>query len=176
MGLSVGVASTIVLAGWIAFAGTVSTAILSNLNDVLALMESTSTDEIKVGVQLEINVTGLAPQEINFSVTNTGSKEIFLRNGTYAWNTVIIAYNNTNWQTYLIDSYIVLMINISGTDISFDVSSHPSIKSGEEALVQAFLPAGAPDIAESSIVMVVFASHYGVVALQEVSASSRWNP
>jgi len=58
MGLSVGVASTIVLAGWIAFAGTVSTAILSNLNDVLALMETTSTDENKVGVQLEINVTG----------------------------------------------------------------------------------------------------------------------
>jgi len=175
MGLSVSVASTIILAGWIAFAGTVSTAILSNINDVLTLMESTSTDEIKVGVQLEINVTGLAPQEINFSVTNTGSKVIFLRNETYGWNSIIIAYNNTNWQTYLIDSYTVLAINISGTNISFDVLSHPCIKPGEEASIQAFLPVGAPDIAESSIVMVVFVSHYGVVALQEVSAGSRWN-
>jgi len=138
-------------------------------------METTSNDEIKVGVQLGINVTGLAPQEINFSITNIGSREIFLRNETYAWNSVIIAYNNTNWQTYLIDSYTILSINISGTNISFDVSSHPSIKPGEEASVQAFLPTGAPDIAESSLVTVVFASHYGVVARQEVSASSRWN-
>jgi archaellum component FlaF (FlaF/FlaG flagellin family) len=176
MGLSVAVASTIVLVGWIAFAGAVSTAILNNINDVIALTGSTSNDEIKAGVQLEINVTGLAPQEVNFSITNTGSKVIFLRNGTYAWNSVIIAYNNTNWQTYLIDSYTILAINISGTNISFDVSSHPSINPGEEASVQAFLPTGAPDIDESSIVAIVFASHYGVVALQEVSAGSRWNP
>ncbi|HEY4674961.1 MAG TPA: hypothetical protein VIH48_02775 [Candidatus Bathyarchaeia archaeon] len=168
MGLSVGIASAIVLIGWLAFAGTVSTAMFTSLNDALSMMESTSYDELKVGVQLKANITSVESRGINFTVSNTGSKEIFLRNETCLWNSVIISYNNTDWQTYLIEDYTVLSVNVTGTSASFDVASHPCIKPGEEASIEATLPSGAPDILETSIVTVVFASHYGVGAIGEI--------
>jgi len=168
MGLSVAIASAIVLVGWIAFAGTVSTTVFSTMNDVLSLMESASYDKLKASVGLELTITSVEAREINFTVSNTGSKEIFLRNETYTWNNVIVSYNNTKWQTYPIDDYTVLSINVTGADVSFDVTSHPSIKPGEVAIIEATLPSGAPDVLETSVVTVVFASHYGVSAVEEV--------
>jgi hypothetical protein len=60
------------------------------------------------------------------------------------------------------------MINATGTDESFDLSTHHSIKPGEQALINIQLPTSAPDILENSVVTVVFATHYGATARQEV--------
>ena len=103
---------------------------------------------------------------------NQGSKDVFLRNETFAWNSVIITYNNSDWQTYLIENYTVLDISASGTNESFDITSHQSIKPGEQALIEVELPSGAPDILIGSVVNVVFASHYGVSARQEILVSA----
>jgi archaellum component FlaF (FlaF/FlaG flagellin family) len=168
VGLSVSIASAIVLVGWIAFIGAISTALLTTMNSVGSLVNSTSSDDIKLGVQLGLRITSVESRSLNFSVQNTGSRDIFLRNETFAWNSVIVTYNNTDWQTYLIDNYTVLAINAIGTNESFDVTSHQSIKPGEQALIQVDLPSGPPDIQTGSIVNVIFASHYGVSARQEL--------
>ena len=168
MGLSVSIASAIVLVGWIAFIGAISTALLTTMNNVGTLANSTSSDDIKLSVQLGLTMASVESRSLNFSVQNTGSRDIFLRNETFSWNSVIVTYNNTEWQTYLIDNYTVLAINVTGTNESFDVTSHHSIKPGEQALIQVYLPSSAPDIQIGSVVDVVFASHYGVIARQEI--------
>ena len=168
MGLSVSIASAIVLVGWIAFIGAISTALLTTMNNVGTLANSTSSADVKLGVQLGLAIASVESRSLNFTVQNTGSLDIFLRNGTFAWNSVIVTYNNTDWQTYLIDNYTVLAINAIGTNQSFDVTSHQSIKPGEQALIQVYLPLSAPDIQVGSVVDVVFASHYGVTARQEI--------
>ena len=170
MGLSVSIASAIVLVGWIAFIGAISTALLTTMNNIGTLANSPSSDDVKLSVQLGLNITSVESGSLNFSVQNTGSLAIFLRNETFAWNSVIVTYNstNTNWQTYLIDNYNVTAISVIGTDESFDVTSHQSINPGEQALIQIYLPSNAPDIQYGSVVDVVFASNYGVVARQEI--------
>jgi len=177
VGLSVSIASAIVLVGWIAFIGAVSTALLTTMNNVGSLVNSTSSDSIKLSVELGLTITSVENRLLNFSVRNTGSRDIFLRNETFAWNSVIITYNTstynaTNWQTYLIENYTVLAINATGTNESFDVASHQSIKPGEQALIEVDLPSGAPDIRIGSVVNIVFASHYGVSARQEILVST----
>jgi hypothetical protein len=177
VGLSVSIASAIVLVGWIAFIGAVSTALLTTMNNVGTLVNSTSSDSIKLSVELGLTITSVENRSLNFSVQNTGSRDIFLRNETFAWNSVIITYNTstyntTNWQTYLIENYTVLAINATGTNESFDVASHQSIKPGEQALIEVDLPSGAPDIRIGSVVDIVFASHYGVSARQEILVST----
>jgi len=172
MGLSVSIASAIVFVGWIAVAGAISTSILYAMNTLGTMVNSTSDEKIKLGVQLELNITSIDAREINFSVINAGSREIFLRNATSVWNSVIICYNNSGQQTYLIDNYTVLSISVIGTNVSFDPASHACIKPGEEASIEVELPSGAIyPILETSVVTVVFASHYGVSAVQEVYVS-----
>ena len=175
MGLSVSIASAIVLIGWIVFIGAISTALLTTMNNVGTLVNSPSIDEAQLSVQLSLTITSVESRSLNFSVQNTGSSEIFLRTETFAWNSVIITYNNTDvtsnnteWQTYLIDNYTVLAVNAIGTNESFDVTSHQSINPGEQALIQVDLPSDAPDIQIGSVVTVVFASNYGVSARQEI--------
>jgi len=172
VGLSVSIASAIVLIGWIAFIGAISTALLTTMNSVGSLVNSTSNDDIKLTVQLGLRITSVENRAVNFSVTNQGSKDVFLRNETFAWNSVIITYNNTDWQTYLIENYTVLDISATGTNESFDITSHQSIKPGEQALIEIDLPSGAPDILIGSVANVVFASHYGVSARQEILVST----
>jgi hypothetical protein len=172
VGLSVSIASAIVLVGWIAFIGAISTALLGTMNNIGSIMNSPSSNNIKLNVQLRLTITSVESRSINFSVQNTGSLDIFLRNQTYAWNSVIITYNNTDWRTYLLDNYTVLSINALGTNESFDVTSHQSIKPGEQALIEIYLPSGAPDILIGSVVNVVFVSHYGVSAMQEILLST----
>jgi len=168
MGLSVSIASAIVLVGWIAFIGAISTALLTTMNNVGTLANSPSTNEVKLNVQLSLTITDAESRSLNFSVQNTGSLAVFLRNETFAWNSVIITYNNTAWQTYLVDNYTVLAIDPIGTNDSFDLTSHQSINPGEQALIQVNLPSSAPDIQIGSVVDVVFASNYGVIARQEI--------
>jgi len=160
------------LVGWIAFVGAISTTLLLAVNDIGSLVGSTSNDTIKLSVQLELRITSVESRSINFSVLNTGSREVFLRNQTFTWNSVVVTYNNTDWNTYLIENYTVLAIEATGTNESFDLTSHQSIKPGEQALIEVDLPSDAPDILIGSVVNVVFASHYGISAQQEVLVST----
>jgi archaellum component FlaF (FlaF/FlaG flagellin family) len=172
MGLSVSIASAIVLVGWIAFIGAISTAMLATMNNIGTLANSPTSDDVKLSVQLGLAITSVENNRLNFTVQNTGSTAIFLRNETFTWNDVIVTYNNTDWQTYLIDNYTVLAINATGTNESFDITTHQSINPGEQALIQVYLPPGAPDIEIGSVVDVVFASHYGVIARQEIEVTT----
>lgn len=167
MGLSITIASAVVLIGWIVFVGAVSTAMLRTMDEV-GLQINSSDDKIRLSVQLQLSITAIQDRTLNFTVSNTGSREIFLRNETFAWNTAILTYNNTDWKTYVIENYTILMINATGTDESFDLSTHHSIKPGEQALINIQLPTSAPDILANSVVTVVFATHYGASARQEV--------
>ena len=168
MGLSITIASAVVLIGWIVFVGAVSTAMLRTMNEVGLQINSSSDDKIRLSVQLRLSITAIEDRTLNFTVSNTGSREVFLRNETFAWNTAILTYNNTEWKTYVIENYTILMINATGTDESFDLSTHHSIKPGEQALINIQLPTSAPDILRNSVVTVVFATHYGASARQEV--------
>jgi archaellum component FlaF (FlaF/FlaG flagellin family) len=176
MGLSVSIASAIVLAGWIVFIGAISTAMLSGMNSFGLLVNSMSKDDVKLGVQLELRITSVESSAINLTVTNTGAKDLFLEHESYAWNSIIVTYNstynNTGWQTYLIDNYTVLAISVTGSNNSFDPASHRSINSGEQALIQVELPSGAPNIGTDSLVTVVFVSQYGVSAEKEIFFSA----
>jgi archaellum component FlaF (FlaF/FlaG flagellin family) len=168
MGLSITIASAVVLIGWIIFIGTVSTTMLRMMNEVGLQVNSSSDDRLRLSVQLRLGITDIESRTLNFTVTNTGSKEIFLQNETYAWNTAILNYNNTDWKTYTIENYTVLSISATGTNESFDLSTHHTIKPGEQALINIQLPPSAPDILTNSVVTVVFATHYGTSATQEV--------
>jgi archaellum component FlaF (FlaF/FlaG flagellin family) len=168
MGLSISIASAVVLIGWIVFVGAVSTAMLRTMNEVGLQVNSSTNDTLRLSVQLRLSITDIENRTVNFTVSNTGSKEIFLRNDTFAWNTAILTYNNTDWKTYTIENYTVLRINATGTNETFDLSTHRTIKPGEQALINIQLPTSAPDILTNSVVTVVFATHYGISARQEV--------
>lgn len=167
MGLSVSIASAIVLIGWIAFVGAISTAMLQTINAVGLQVNSTTDDKTRLGVRLQLDITSIENRALNFTVSNTGSSEIFLRNETFAWNTVLLTYNNTDWITYMIENYTVMSINATGTTGSFNPTTHQSIKPGEQALINVQLPTSAPDILTNSFATVVFATHYGISAQQE---------
>jgi archaellum component FlaF (FlaF/FlaG flagellin family) len=167
MGLSVSIASAIVLIGWIAFVGAISTAMLQTINAVGLQVNSTTDDKTRLSVRLQLDITSIENRALNFTVSNTGSREIFLRNETFAWNTVLLTYNNTDWITYMIENYTVLSINATGTTGSFNPTTHQSIKPGEQALINVQLPTSAPDILTNSVATVVFATHYGISAQQE---------
>jgi len=168
MGLSITIASAVALIGWIIFIGAVSTAMLRTMNEVGLQVNSSTDDRLRLSVQLRLSITDIEGRTLNFTVSNTGSKEIFLQNETYAWNTAILNYNNTDWKTYTIENYTVLRISATGTNESFDLSTHRTIKPGEQVLINIQLPPSAPDILTNSVVTVVFATHYGVSAIQEV--------
>jgi archaellum component FlaF (FlaF/FlaG flagellin family) len=168
MGLSISIASAVALIGWIIFIGAVSTAMLRTMNEVGLQVNSSTDDRLRLSVQLRLSITDVESTTVNFFIYNTGSKEIFLRNETFAWNTVILTYNNTDWKTYMIENYTVLSINATGTDQTFDLSTHLTIKPGEQALMSIQLPSSAPDILTNSVVTVVFATHYGSCAQQEI--------
>jgi archaellum component FlaF (FlaF/FlaG flagellin family) len=167
VGLSVSIASAIVLVGWIAFIGAISTGMLQTINEVGLQVNSTTDDKIRLGVQLQLSITSIENRTVNFTVSNTGSREIFLRNEKFAWNTVLLTYNNTDWITCMMENYTVLSINATGTTGSFNPTTHHSIKPGEQALINIQLPTSAPDITTNSFTTVVFATYYGISAQQE---------
>jgi uncharacterized membrane protein YgcG len=178
MGLSVSIASAIAIVGWIAFIGATSTALITTMNNVGILVNSASSNDIKLNVQLSLAITSVESESINFTVQNMGSREIFFENETFGWNSVIVTYNSTNWQSYLIDNYTILAINPASSNTSSNFAGQQSIKPGEEALIEVDLPAGAPPILDQtstsigSVLNVVFASQYGVTAAQEILVSN----
>jgi archaellum component FlaF (FlaF/FlaG flagellin family) len=170
MGFSVVMASSIVLIGIIAALASVSTVLLYSFGQLnQATSDYLAREQERFDVRLELNVSSINATSCNVTVKNIGSKTIFLtkQNG-FRWNTVIVSYeNNSIWHSYSIENYTILEIGVSGTDVTFNVSTHNFINPGEEAQISFSIPKDALDIPLNSVVDVVFATYYGITAEKE---------
>lgn len=165
MGFSVTIASTIVLVGLITFAGGTMMSMLYVLDYLITLTNSSA--RLELDVQIDLKVISITNSTVHFYVKNIGSKTIFLKNQTFNWNSVVVAYNCSGWRSYLIEDYSVSEIKVQGSNVSFSLSTHKFINPGEEARIDASLPPGAPEIPLNEPVLIVFTSHYGVSAATE---------
>lgn len=165
MGFSVTIASAIVLIGLITFASATTASMLYALNHLRSLTDTLVRQ--RPDVQMELDVISVNASTVHFYVKNTGAETIFLKNHTFNWNSVIVAYNNETWHSYLIEDYNVSEVKIQDSQVSFDVSAHKFLNPGEEARIDAPLPDGAPEIPVDQAVLIVFTSHYGVSAKGE---------
>jgi archaellum component FlaF (FlaF/FlaG flagellin family) len=167
MGFSVTIASSIVLIGLLVIFTSVSVALFQGLSEISTVAgEYLNREREMLNVKLEVEVNGVNADSCNITLKNKGGKTIFLReqNG-FQWNTIVFSYmNNSHWLSYTIEKYTVLAVKVSGTNASFDVSSHKFINPGEEALIHFEIPDGAPEIPLQAVVSVAFATHYGVAA------------
>jgi len=167
MGFSIIVSSTIILIGLLVFAGVISAAALSTISALAQLQNLAFKNENSANVRIELSVESVEASKIRFSIKNTGSKSIFLKREDYSWNSLIVGYRNVCWRFYLLEEYNIVEIRVAGTNYTFNLDSHKSLNPNEEALIEAYLPVGAPEIPLNSIVTIVFVSHYGVVAIGE---------
>ena len=165
MGFSSTMASTIILIGLISFTCATSAATLITLNNLVKVICQLS--DKKPSIKLEIEIVSINSSTIYFYIMNKGSQPIFFREDGYRWNSVVVAYNNTGWRSYLIENYTILEIRVTGTNISFNVDRHKLVNPGEEAHILLNLPSGAPEIPMNGAVVVVFISYYGVSAIKE---------
>ena len=165
MGFSTPVASAIILIGLIAFMGATSISLIYSINQLTILLNTTLKHDLDV--QIELSIVDINASSVEFYVKNTGSKTIFLENQGFSWNSVIIAYRNNTWNSYLIEDYRVIEIKVENSAVTFNVSTHKYINPGEEARILVSLPEYAPRIPYNETVIVVFFSHYGVSAVKE---------
>jgi len=165
MGFSTPVASAIILIGLIAFMGATSLSLIYSINQLTILLNTTLKHDLDA--QIELSIVDINASSVEFYVKNTGSKTIFLENRGFSWNSVIIAYRNNTWHSYLIEDYRVIEIKVENSAVAFNVSTHKYINPGEEARILVSLPEYAPRIPYNETVIVVFFSHYGVSAVKE---------
>lgn len=165
MGFSVAAASAVILIGLITFVGVTTASLFYAINQLTILLNTLPNQDLDV--QIELDRVNINASFVQFYVKNTGSKIIFLKNQDFNWNSVIIAYRNNTWHSYLIEDYTVSEIKVQNSTVSFNVSTHMYINPGEEAKIIVSLPADAPNIPTDGTVIVVFISHYGVSAMKE---------
>ena len=165
MGFSVAAASAIILIGLITFMGVVAASLLYAINQLVILLNALPNRDLDV--QIELDRVNINASHVQFYVKNKGSKTIFLKNQDFNWNSVIIAYRNNTWRSYLIEDYTVSEIKVQNSTVSFNPSTHTYINPGEEAKIIVSLPADAPNIPTNGTVIIVFISHYGVSAMKE---------
>ncbi len=165
MGFSVTVASMIVLIGLATFMGVTTISLIYSINQLTILLNTLNKQD--TDAQIELNIVNISASTIEFYVKNEGSKTIFLKNQGFNWNSVIIAYRNDTWHSYLIEDYSISEIKVQSSSLSFDVSSHSYINPGEEAKILVSLPEYAPIIPYNETVIIVFFSHYGISAIKE---------
>ena len=165
MGFSAAAASAVILIGLITFVGVTTASLFYAINQLTILLNTLPNQDLDV--QIELDRVNINASFVQFYVKNTGSKIIFLKNQDFNWNSVIIAYRNNTWHSYLIEDYNVSEIKVQNSTVSFNVSTHTYINPGEEAKIIVSLPADAPNIPINGTVIVVFISHYGVSAMKE---------
>ncbi len=165
MGFSVAAASAVILIGLITFVGVTTASLFYAINQLTILLNTLPNQDLDV--QIELDRVNINASFVQFYVKNTGSKTIFLKNQDFNWNSVIIAYRNNTWHSYLIEDYTVSEIKVQNSTISFNPSTHTYINPGEEAKIIVSLPADAPNIPINGTVIIVFISHYGVSAMKE---------
>lgn len=170
MGFSVTLASAIVLIGFLAVYASFTTALFQGVNELSCFAnEYVNHEREKIDVHLQLTVDALTASSCTVTVKNTGSKTIFLKSQDgFKWNTLMVAYGTgSQWQSYSIEEYEVLAVRVSGTNSTFNPNTHNYINSGEEASITFNIPANAPEIQSGAVVLVTFASHYGVTASGE---------
>jgi archaellum component FlaF (FlaF/FlaG flagellin family) len=170
MGFSIGIASFIVLIGFIAIFSAVCTAFFASVQELsYATNEYINDQKDKINTQMQLTVDLVTVNRTDITVKNVGSKTIFLQNSNgYNWNTIILTYgNDTEWYSYPIETYTVTEIKITGTNTTLNVTTHNFINPGEQASISLYLPSGAPEISSQDVVSVTFASHYGTTASSE---------
>jgi len=165
MGFSVAAASAAILIGLITFIGVVAASLLYAINQLTITLNTLPNRDLDV--QIELDRVNINASLVQFYVKNKGSKTIFLKNQDFNWNSVIIAYRNNTWHSYLIEDYTVSEIKVQNSTVSFNPSIHTYINPGEEAKIIVSLPADAPNIPTNGTVIIVFISHYGVSAMKE---------
>ncbi len=170
MGFSVTLASAIVLIGLLAIFASFTTALFQGIKELSYIAKDyVSREREKIDVNLQLTVDAVNATSCNVTVKNTGSKAIFLKNQNgFSWNTIMMSYGNSSqWQSYPIENYEIIDIKVSGTNSSFNPTSHSYVNSGEEVHLAFSIPNGASEIPEQAVVSVTFASHYGVTASGE---------
>jgi archaellum component FlaF (FlaF/FlaG flagellin family) len=170
MGFSVTLASAIVLIGFLAIFASFTTALFQGIKELSYVADDyVSREREKIDVNLQLTVDAVNAASCNVTVKNIGSKTVFLKsqNG-FSWNTIMMSYGNSSqWRSYPIEEYEILDIKVSGTNSSFNPTSHSYVNSGEEVRLAFTIPSGAPEIPVQAVVSVTFASHYGVTASGE---------
>lgn len=170
MGFSVGLASFIVLIGFVAVFSTVCTAFFTSVQDIsYAANEYVSNQMDKINTQLQLTVDSVSSTATTVTIKNVGSKTIFLHNSDgYNWNTIILAYGSSDQRhAYSIESYTVSEIKITATNTTLNTATHNYLNPGEQARINLNVPGGAPEISSEDIVYVTFASYYGATASSE---------
>jgi len=170
MGVSVVLASFIVLIGFVAVFSTVSTAFFTGIQDItIATNDYVDQQKDKINAQTQLTVDSVSSTTCSATIKNTGSKIIFLQdtNG-FNWNTIILSYGDNNqWNSYTIESFTVQEIRVTGTNTTFNTTTHNFINPGEQVTITINIPNGAPEIASQDIVSVTFASYYGTTSASE---------
>ncbi len=174
MGVSVGIASFIVLIGFVAVFSTVFTAFFTNMQT----LSVTANDYInqqrdKLDTQLQLTVDTVSATSCTVTVRNIGAKTVFLQNSNgYSWNTAILAYGNSEqWHSYPIETYTIQEIRITATNTTFSPANHNFLNPGEQATLTINIPEGAPEIESQNVVSVTFATYNGVTAASEGAMS-----
>lgn len=172
MGFSVTIASTIVLIGLVILFGSFSAVLVYSLNTLSdTTREYLSHERDKLDVRLELEIELIEVDSCTIIVKNLGAKTIFLKEqGDFQWNSIMVSYqNNSHWLSYVVEDYTVLEIRIPDTapPLTFDPAGHSFVNPGEEARISFNLPEDAPEIPNKAVVIIVFASHYGITAQAE---------
>jgi len=162
-GLSSTIGGAIVLFGLLTIMGTsLFSFYLLSEGSMEALRRSAQAERARMEVSLTLNVTGVEERSLTATVRNVGSRAVFLEPG---WNDVIVYYKaGDSWSSCLAD--FSARVRVIGSDTFFQ-STHTYINPGEEAVLDVWLPEGAPEIPNGTVVTVIFVSHYGVSAVGE---------
>jgi archaellum component FlaF (FlaF/FlaG flagellin family) len=170
MGFSVGLASFIVLIGFVAIFSTVCTAFFTSVQDISSVAnEYISNQKDKINTQMQLTVDSVSATTSDITIKNIGSKTVFIQSSDgYNWNTIIMSYGSgSEWHSYTIESYTITEIKVIGTNATFNIATHDFINPGEQASISLTVPGGAPEITGADVVTLTFASHYGTTASSE---------
>jgi archaellum component FlaF (FlaF/FlaG flagellin family) len=168
MGFSVTLSSAILFIGLIAFGSTISGVMLYSVTNIFPEVNSYVERQRDIlDVRIEMEIESISNRSCVIDVVNFGSRTIFLEEGQSYRNTMVVSYGGPEWSPFLIEDYTILEVRVTGTNSTFNASSHMYVNPGEEAGIELNLPSSAPDIPLNATVIVVFASHYGVSAQAE---------
>lgn len=172
MGFSVGIASFIVLIGFVAVFSSVSTTFFINMQELtFTSNEYVTNQKDKIDTQMQLTINSVSATTCNITIKNIGTKTIFLQDTDgYNWNTIIISYgDNDQWNAYTIETYTISEVKVTATDTTLNPTTHKYMNPGEQVNITISLPGEAPQIESQDVISITFASHYGVTAAGEVT-------
>jgi archaellum component FlaF (FlaF/FlaG flagellin family) len=172
MGFSVGLASFIVLIGFVAVFSAVCTAFFPNMEELaFAANDYVNNQKDKIDTQMQLTIDSVSATTCSLTIKNVGSKTIFMQNTDgYNWNTIILSYgDNDQWNSFTIEAYTISEVKVTATNATLNPTTHKCMNPGEQVSITLNIPGGAPSIESQDIVSITFVSHYGVTASGEVT-------